>query len=129
MQHPMNNTPNNIPGKKPIRNMFGDLKTQSWAREAFPILVNRAQNGQTLTFKELALDHFGVRGFMIFGSVCGIISATLYELEEEMGQRTHTAYNKYRDKIGWQCKQIRVQCLDRRQKHPTRGKRVHRNSA
>ena len=86
MQHPMNNTPNNIPGKKPIRNMFGDLKTQSWAREAFPILVNRAQNGQTLTFKELALDHFGVRGFMIFGSVCGIISATLYELEEEWGK-------------------------------------------
>ena len=61
MQHPMNNTLNNIPGKKSIRNMFGDLKTQSWAREAFPILVNRAQNSQTLTFKKLAEDHFGVQ--------------------------------------------------------------------
>ena len=82
MQHPMKNTPN----KKPIRTMFGNLKTQSWAREAFPILVNRAQNGQIITFKELAEDHFGVRGYMIFGSVCGIISATLYELEEKWGK-------------------------------------------
>ena len=86
MRHPMNNTPNNIPGKKPIRTMFGDLKTQSWARKAFPILVNRAQDDQTITFKELAEDHFGVKGYQIFGSVCGIISATLYELEEEWGK-------------------------------------------
>lgn len=78
MQHSMNN----IPGE-PYRNMFGDLKTQSWARKAFPILVNRAQNGQTITYKELAEDYFGVRSYQIFGSVCGIISTTLYELEEE----------------------------------------------
>ena len=83
MQHPMNNTPNNIPGKKPIRNMFGTLKTQSWAREAFPTLVNRAQNGRTITFKELAEDYFNVRCYQNFRFVCGIISATLYELEEE----------------------------------------------
>ena len=79
----MKNIPNSIPGKKPIRTMFGNLKTQVWARKAFPILVNRAQNDQTITFKELAEDHFGVRGYMIFGPVCGIISATLYELEKE----------------------------------------------
>ena len=82
MQHSMNNTPN----MKPIRNMFGDLKTQFWAREAFPILVNRAQNDQIITFKELALGHFGVRCYQKFGHVCGIISATLYELEEEWGK-------------------------------------------
>ncbi len=82
-QKEMKNIPNGIPGKKPIRTMFGKLKTQVWARKAFPILVNRAQNDQTITFKELAEDHFGVRGYMIFGSVCGIISATLYELEKE----------------------------------------------
>ena len=86
MRPPMNNTPNNIPGKKPIRNMFGDLKTQSWARKAFPILVDRVQNRRTITFKELAEDHFGVRCYQIFGFVCGIISATLYELEEEWGK-------------------------------------------
>ena len=79
MQHPMKNTPN----MEPIRNMFGPLKTQSWARETFPILVNRAQNGQVITFKELAKDYFGVKGFMIFGHVCGSISATLYELERD----------------------------------------------
>ena len=77
-QEEMKNTPD--------RNMFGVLKTQTWARKAFPILVNRAQNGQTITFKELAEDHFGVRCYQIFGSVCGIISATLYELEEEWGK-------------------------------------------
>ena len=66
------------------RNMFGDLKTQIWAREVFPILVNRARNCQTITFKELA-EHFGIQAYMIFGSVCGIISTTLYELEEEWG--------------------------------------------
>ena len=81
MQHPMNNTLN-----EPFRNMFGNLKTQSWARKAFPILVNRVQNGRTITFKELAEDHFRVRSYMIFGSVCGIISATLCELEEEWGK-------------------------------------------
>ena len=42
-QEEMKNTPD--------RNMFGVLKTQTWARKAFPILVNRAQNGQTITFK------------------------------------------------------------------------------
>ncbi len=67
------------------RNMFGDLKTQIWARSAFPILVERAQNCQTITFKELA-EHFGVRGYQIFGQVCGIISTTLCELEEEWGK-------------------------------------------
>lgn len=65
------------------RNMFGNLKTQSWAREAFPILVNRAQKKQIITFRELAKDHFGVRGYQIFGMVCGMISTTLCELEEE----------------------------------------------
>ena len=68
------------------RNMFGDLKTQYWAREAFPILVKRAQKRQIITFKELALDYFKIRGFQIFGSVCGIISTTLAELEEEWGK-------------------------------------------
>ena len=64
------------------RNMFGNLTTQEWAREVFPILVNKAQNRQTTTFKKLA-KHFGVRCYQIFGSVCGIISTTLYELEKE----------------------------------------------
>ena len=59
----MKNISNSIPSKKPIRTMFGNLKTQAWARKAFPILVNRAQNGQIITFKELAEDHFGVRGY------------------------------------------------------------------
>ena len=67
------------------RNMFGDLKTQNWAREAFPILVDRAQNRDTITFKELA-EHFGIRAYMIFGYMCGLISTTLYELEKEWGK-------------------------------------------
>ena len=67
------------------RNMFADLKTQIWARAAFPILVERAQNCQKITFKELA-EHFGIQGYQIFGQVCGITSTTLYELEEEWGK-------------------------------------------
>ena len=81
----MNNENRGMPNENYARNMFGDLKTQIWARAAFPILVEQAQKDQTITFKELA-EHFGVQGYQIFGQVCGIISTTLYELEEEWGK-------------------------------------------
>ena len=81
----MNNENHGMLNENYGRNMFGDLKTQTWARAAFPILAERAQNCQIITFKELA-EHFGVQGYQIFGQVCGIISTTLYELEEEWGK-------------------------------------------
>lgn len=62
------------------RNMFGNLQTQKWAQEALPLLVKHVHEHKTISFKELAA-YFNRKAFQIFGSVCGIISTTLYELE------------------------------------------------
>ncbi len=68
----------NTPGKY---NMFGDLKTQKWAREALPKLVPLAHKQKTITYKKMAESWFNRRCYMLMGTVCGIISTTLYELE------------------------------------------------
>ena len=68
----------NIQGKY---NMFGELKTQKWAREALPKLVPLAHEQKTITYQEMAETWFNTEGYQIMGRVCGIISTTLYELE------------------------------------------------
>ncbi|MCG9131611.1 hypothetical protein J5I95_08020 [Candidatus Poribacteria bacterium] len=62
-------------------NMFGDLKTQKWAREALPKLVPLAHERKTITYQEMAETWFDTKGYQNMGKVCGIISTTLYELE------------------------------------------------
>lgn len=67
------------------RNMFaGDTKTQVWARRALPILVQRAQDRRTITFKELreALGLPGVGYYnLLMRHVCRHIQTTLAQLE------------------------------------------------
>ena len=67
------------------RNMFaGDTKTQVWAREALPILVQRAQYRRTITFKELreALGLPAVGCYnLLMRHVCRHIQTTLAQLE------------------------------------------------
>ena len=69
------------------RNMFvGDTKTQVWAREALPILVQRAQDRRTITFKELrealGLPEVGYYNLSM-RHVCRHIQTTLAQLERE----------------------------------------------
>ena len=68
------------------KNMFeGDTKTQVWAREALPILVQRAQDRCPIKFKELtkALGLPGGYYNLKMGDVFRHISKTLAQLERE----------------------------------------------
>lgn len=62
-------------------NMFGDLKTQKWAKEALPKLVTLAHEQKTITYKEMTETWFHTNCYRNMGKVCANISATLYELE------------------------------------------------
>ncbi len=64
-------------------NMFGDLKTQKWAREALPKLVPLAHEQKTITYREMAESWFYIKAYRLIGTVCGVISTTLYELERQ----------------------------------------------
>lgn len=68
------------------KNMFaGDTKTQVWARDALPILVQRAQERRTITFSELTNE----LGLPVIGyarkmsDVCRHIIKTLAQLERQ----------------------------------------------
>ena len=66
------------------KNMFaGDTKTQIWARDALPILVQRAQERRTITFSELtkALGLPGRYYNLKMGDVFRHIETTLAQLE------------------------------------------------
>ena len=66
------------------KNMFeGNTKTQVWARAAFPILMQRAQDRRTIKFKELT-EALGLPGGyynLLMGDVFRHISTTLAQLE------------------------------------------------
>ena len=68
------------------RDMFaGNTATQRWARDVLPILVERAQDRQTITFSELT-DRLGlpVRGYARkMSDVCRHIVKTLALLERQ----------------------------------------------
>ena len=68
------------------KNMFaGDTKTQVWARDALPILVQRAQEHRTINFSELT-DELGLPGGyynLKMNDVCRHIIKTLAELERQ----------------------------------------------
>lgn len=68
------------------KNMFaGDTSTQIWAREVLPILVQRAQDRQTIKFSELT-EALGLAGHfynLLLGHVFRHIETTLAELEQE----------------------------------------------
>lgn len=66
------------------RNMFdGDKWSQCYARDALPILVERAAECRTISFKELAvaLDLHSHTHALNMQYVCGSIRTTLYDLE------------------------------------------------
>jgi len=68
------------------KNMFaGDTKTQVWARDVLPILVQRLQERRTITFSELT-NKLGlpVRGYTRkMSDVCRHIIKTLAQLEKQ----------------------------------------------
>ncbi len=74
MQTKFENTPGNY-------NIFGNLTTEKWAREALPKLVPLAHEQKTINYKEMAESWCNVKAYRLMGRVCGIISTTLYELE------------------------------------------------
>ena len=61
-------------------NMFGDRTTQQWARDALPVIVERAQVPDVIRYEELR-SAIGATTNRQWGNVCNIISTTLYELE------------------------------------------------
>ena len=102
----------NTPGKY---NMFGNLITQQWARDALPVIVEQAKVGKVIRYEELrsAIDATTNRKM---GRVCDIISTTLYQLEHnELKQQWRKGHIprltnivvKTNGKPGaWMCKQI-----------------------
>ena len=60
--------------------MFGDRTTQQWARDALPVIVERAQVPDVIRYEELR-DAIGATTNRQWGNVCNIISTTLYQLE------------------------------------------------
>ena len=68
-------------------NMFGDLTTQQWARDALPVIVERAQVPDVIRYEELRSAISATTNRQM-GRVCNIISTTLYQLERnELEQR------------------------------------------
>ena len=68
------------------KNMFADdTKTQVWARDALPILVQRAQEGRTINFSELTDElELPVIGYARkMSDVCRHIIKTLAQLERQ----------------------------------------------
>ena len=60
--------------------MFGDRTTQQWARDALPVIVERAQVPDVICYGELR-SAIGATTDRKWGHVCNIISMTLYQLE------------------------------------------------
>ena len=60
--------------------MFGDRITQQWARDALPVIVERAKVCDVIRYGELR-SAIGATTDRKWGNVCNIISMTLYQLE------------------------------------------------
>ena len=61
-------------------NMFGNLITQQWARDALPVIVERAKVGEVIRYEELR-SAINATTNRKMGMVCDIISTTLYQFE------------------------------------------------
>lgn len=102
----------NSPGD---RNMFGDLTTQKWARDALPVIIEHAKAREIIRYKELQLAIKATTARKM-GNVCAFISTTLYQLEHnhlehqwEIGHipRLTNIVIKTNGKPGdWMCEQI-----------------------
>ena len=94
-------------------NMFGDQKTQKWAQEALPKLVQLAHEQKTINLKEMAESWHNVKAYRLMGTVGGVISSTLYELERQpdwkFGEIPRIDLNMIRtngEPTTWVCEQI-----------------------
>ena len=77
------------------RNIFGDLLTQQMAQKGLPILVSKAQKGETILLRELAQEiapHLTQINWTMAWVFCWI-HTTLYELERQ----DNWEYGKYQD--------------------------------
>ena len=68
----------NTPG---AHNIFGDLITQKWARDALPIIIAHAKDKKIIRYEELR-SAIGATTNRKMGNVCGFVSTTLFELED-----------------------------------------------
>lgn len=68
----------NTPGR---HNIFGDLITQKWARDALPIIIARAKDHKIIRYEELRSAIRATTNRKM-GNVCGFVSTTLFELED-----------------------------------------------
>ena len=92
------------------QDMFGDLTTQKWARDALPVIIERAKARKIIRYKELQLAIRATTPRKM-GDVCDFISTTLYHLEHnsEIGHipRLTNIVVKTDGKPGdWMCEQI-----------------------
>ena len=63
--------------------IFGDKKKHKRARAVLPILVLRAQEPNTITFRELG-NAIGFRRYDLFGDILDCINTELYWINEEI---------------------------------------------
>ena len=102
----------NTPGP---HNIFGNLITQKWARDALPVIVKRAKDSEIIRYEELRLAINATTNRKM-GNICGFVSTTLFELEHnqlihqwQMGHipRLGNIVVRTNGKPGeWMCQQI-----------------------
>ena len=91
--------------------IFGDKKKHKRARAVLPILVLRAQEPNTITFRELG-NAIGFRRYDLFGDILDCINTELYWINEEIPTLSTIVVrvvDSERMPSNWMCKQMRKQ--------------------
>ena len=85
--------------------IFGDKKKHKRARAVLPILVLRAQEPNTITFRELG-NAIGFRRYDLFGDILDCINTELYWINEEIPTLSTIVVTNERMPSNWMCKQM-----------------------
>ena len=85
--------------------IFGDKKKHKRARAVLPILVLRAQEPNTITFRELG-NAIGFRRYDLFGDILDCINTELYWINEEIPTLSTIVVTNERMPSNWMGKQM-----------------------
>ncbi|MYB65222.1 hypothetical protein F4X73_11065 [Candidatus Poribacteria bacterium] len=92
--------------------IFGDLKQHGRARAVLPILVLRAQESNTITFRELG-NAIGFRRYDLFGGILDCINTELYGINSDIPTLSTIVVridnNGEKAPSGWMANQMREQ--------------------
>ena len=88
--------------------IFGDKKKHKRARAVLPILVLRAQEPNTITFRELG-NAIGFRRYDLFGDILDCINTELYWINEEIPTLSTIVVTNERMPSNWMGKQLNME--------------------